>query len=73
MSAGLICGCGNHLRVTEAHAGRKVKCPACGASLVVPERFGIQQPREHPTTPQGGTVIALPIRRGDRADRKSVV
>src|SRR5262245_36911221 len=43
MSAELACTCGNNLRVTEAHIGRKVKCPTCGAELVVPESIAIRE------------------------------
>jgi hypothetical protein len=40
MAIQVVCGCGRHLRVSEAHAGRPVKCPGCGATHVVPaERF----------------------------------
>ncbi len=30
------CQCGKRLRVKDEHAGKKVKCPACGEPLVVP-------------------------------------
>src|SRR5262245_50760952 len=39
----IACSCGNFLRVSEKHAGRKVMCPSCGNSLVVPENFSPQQ------------------------------
>ena len=45
MSAELVCGCGNHLRVTEAHAGRQVKCPTCGAVHTVPDSAAFRQSR----------------------------
>jgi hypothetical protein len=31
MSLELVCSCGKRFNVPEAHAGRRVKCPACGA------------------------------------------
>ena len=31
------CSCGKTLRVSDEHAGRRVKCPVCGAVLLVPK------------------------------------
>lgn len=31
------CPCGKSLRVSDEHAGRRVKCPACGAVVVAPK------------------------------------
>ena len=31
------CACGKVLRVADAHAGKRAKCPGCGAVLPVPE------------------------------------
>jgi len=31
------CPCGRVLRVSDEHAGRRVKCPACGAVVLVPK------------------------------------
>jgi hypothetical protein len=39
MTLQLVCECGNQLRVPEEHAGRRVKCPRCGASQVVPQQL----------------------------------
>lgn len=36
MSIQLVCPCGKALRVSEAHAGRRVRCPACGSEHLVP-------------------------------------
>src|SRR5690349_2087776 len=36
MSLALACSCGKQFDVPEAHAGRRVKCPACGALMAVP-------------------------------------
>ena len=30
------CGCGKTLRVPDANAGRRAKCPACGAVVNIP-------------------------------------
>jgi len=44
----LVCACGNQLRVPEAHAGRRVQCPRCGAAQVVPERQPAAAPAPRP-------------------------
>ena len=31
-----ICPCGKHLAVDDAGAGKKLKCPDCGATVTVP-------------------------------------
>src|SRR4051794_20860348 len=53
MSAELVCGCGNRLRVSEAHVGRQVKCPVCGASMVAPASTGAPD-RAAPAVARGG-------------------
>jgi hypothetical protein len=59
MAIQVVCGCGRQLRVSEAHAGRPVKCPGCGATHVVPaERFAAGgdapgQARQRPARPEG--------------------
>ncbi|MFO0880430.1 MAG: hypothetical protein U0840_24045 [Gemmataceae bacterium] len=35
MPVELVCGCGRHLRASEHHVGRRIRCPGCGTSLVV--------------------------------------
>ncbi len=40
MSNELICACGRKLRLSEHHLGRRVQCPGCGKSLVVPATGG---------------------------------
>ena len=37
MAIVVACGCGKKLKAPEASAGRRVKCPACGAVLTVPQ------------------------------------
>lgn len=37
MSLEIVCACGRHLRASEQHVGRRIKCPGCGASHIVPE------------------------------------
>lgn len=36
MSATIRCGCGKLLAVREDHAGRRIRCPGCGAVVAVP-------------------------------------
>jgi hypothetical protein len=36
MSLELVCSCGKRFNVPDAHAGRRVKCPSCGAVTEVP-------------------------------------
>ena len=36
--------CGKEYRMRDAHAGRKLPCKACGASLRVPEKTTFPQP-----------------------------
>jgi len=36
MPISFTCECGKHLRAKDEGAGRSVKCPACGATLVIP-------------------------------------
>jgi hypothetical protein len=36
MSVELLCSCGKRFNVPDAHAGRRVKCPTCGAVTEVP-------------------------------------
>src|SRR5437879_6373645 len=31
------CACGQELQAREEHAGRKTRCPACGADMTVPQ------------------------------------
>ena len=31
-----VCNCGKRLRVADEHAGKKARCPQCGAIYVVP-------------------------------------
>ena len=67
MTAQLRCECGNQLRVTEHHLGRRVQCPGCGKSHLVtsdeltasPSVAGIT-----PTLSAARRTIAQPDRRG---------
>lgn len=36
MTIAFDCGCGKAFRVPDEHAGKRTKCPACGAALTVP-------------------------------------
>jgi hypothetical protein len=45
------CPCGKSLRVGDEHAGRRVKCPACGATVLVPKpppQFEVVNEEEEP-------------------------
>lgn len=37
MSIRAVCVCGKELRVKDEHADKRVKCPACGEKLTVPQ------------------------------------
>jgi len=37
MKISVTCQCGKRLAASPALAGKRVKCPACGAALIVPE------------------------------------
>jgi hypothetical protein len=36
MPTQLLCTCGKQLRIPDEHAGRQVRCPTCGKSLIAP-------------------------------------
>ncbi len=36
MSISFACDCGKQLKVADAHAGKRAKCPACGNPVTVP-------------------------------------
>src|SRR5262249_51579502 len=38
MAISVTCACGKKLQARDEHAGKKAKCPGCGALLVVPEK-----------------------------------
>ncbi len=52
MAVELVCSCGRQLRITEAHAGRQVKCPGCGASHTVRDNAITSQPSRAPSFAQ---------------------
>lgn len=68
----VVCGgCRKGLEMTAKHSGKRIKCPACGASLYVPypdEEVAPSHPHKHPgpkqrTTAQPDTpVAAAPLR-----------
>ena len=31
------CGCGKRFKAQDAHAGKRTKCPTCGADLLIPK------------------------------------
>jgi hypothetical protein len=41
----ITCSCGKALRVSDEHAGRRVRCPGCGAVQTVPEADEAPAPR----------------------------
>ena len=42
------CTCGKTLRVPDANAGRRAKCPACGAVVAIPAPQPEPQPEAEP-------------------------
>ena len=38
MAIAFECGCGKAFRVGDGLAGKRTKCPSCGAALTVPAR-----------------------------------
>jgi hypothetical protein len=51
------CSCGSRLQAAEEHAGRRIKCPDCGAEMTVPPAEGAVQTAE-PTPPKPSPVQA---------------
>ncbi len=71
------CSCGRKLQASEEHAGRRVKCPACGAESVVPAGDNGVQPakavlpkpspvQEEPRRPREDDSDERPARRRER-------
>jgi hypothetical protein len=58
MTIQVICpnqSCGRSLTVPQAYAGRKGKCPACDAELIIPQEAGVTPaPLVRPPTPPHG-------------------
>jgi hypothetical protein len=46
MAIQFACSCGRKLQAADEHAGRRVKCPACGAETTVPADGTAVQPAE---------------------------
>ncbi len=57
MAIQFACSCGRMLQADEGHAGRRVKCPACGAEITVPSEATAVQTAE-PTAPRSSPVQA---------------
>src|SRR5438128_1768383 len=51
------CGCGKGMQAKEEHAGKKVKCSACGAIVAIPRRTGL--PKETPKETPGADAPGL--------------
>jgi DNA-directed RNA polymerase subunit RPC12/RpoP len=49
MAIKVACACGKKLSVKDEHAGKRVKCPACGSVLVIPKRE--RRPKERVRQP----------------------
>jgi hypothetical protein len=62
-----MCSCGRKLQAREEHAGRRVKCPACGAETTVPGPEDAVQPREA-VEPKPSPVQAAESRRARDED-----
>lgn len=66
------CGCGKVLRVPDAHAGKKAKCPGCGSLTSIPmpateeEAIPEVEPAEEESLPVARTVS--PSQRGNDED-----
>ena len=59
----LTCACGRSLRIRDALAGRKVKCPGCGRALAVPAPAAEEGPLEVlPAAPPPQAVTNVPPR-----------
>jgi DNA-directed RNA polymerase subunit RPC12/RpoP len=52
MAIKVACACGKKLSVKDEHAGKRVKCPACGSVLVIPKRKRLPKER----APKSGDV-----------------
>src|SRR5262249_25222568 len=61
MSISLSCSCGRAMRVKEDCAGKRVRCPACKAILVVPAPTSQEQVQPEPGTTKPPQV---PVRLG---------
>jgi hypothetical protein len=64
------CSCGRQLQAAEEHAGRLVKCPACGAETTVPGPEVAVQPREA-AEPKASPVRTAEERDDDRPRRRA--
>jgi hypothetical protein len=58
----LTCACGRSLRIRDALAGRKVKCPGCGSALAVPAAPEAGPPEVLPAAPPPRAVTNVPPR-----------
>ena len=62
MSVDMECGrCGKRLRVRAEWAGKKAKCPACGAVSVVPAADAALGTASRPADPPGEVLTVAPI------------
>ncbi len=66
----VTCDCGAKLRAQDEHAGKKTRCPRCGALLVIPADGGDRPPDVEPVEeepPRRGVVAPPPAPRPSRA------
>src|SRR5207253_597416 len=49
----VTCTCGQVLQAREKYAGTKVRCPACGAKVLLPGKGTLPEPVEDSTQPPG--------------------
>ena len=56
MSISFTCDCGKQLKVADAHAGKRAKCPACGNPVTVP---AAPQPEAAPESDEDAAFRAL--------------
>ncbi len=66
MPIDVSCGCGKHLVALDGAAGKRAKCPACGAALVVPALPSVAESRPPPAAVDLGA-----MRQGDSASAES--
>jgi hypothetical protein len=67
----LTCSCGRKLQAQEEHAGRLVKCPACGAEMTVPKADAEAVQPAEAAAPKPSPVQPAPPRRAEGADDDS--
>jgi hypothetical protein len=68
MAIQFTCSCGRKFQAADEHAGRRVKCPACGAGATVPADGTPVLPAEEVPSRAGPNQAEEPPRIGDERD-----